>query len=80
MCPLGASYFNVNRPPLKLFATPSLRFHRILVTAPGGTVLRDETQGTETEEGCVETEEAMPVALYKHLLATDKASQLYPVC
>ena len=43
-------------------------------------MLRDETQGTETEEGCVETEEAMPVALYKYLLATDKASQRYPVC
>ena len=43
-------------------------------------MLRDETQGTETEEGCVETKEGMPVALYKHLLATDKVSQLYAVC
>ena len=42
--------------------------------------MRDETPETETEEGCVETEEATFVALYKYLLATDKSSEHYPVC
>ena len=72
-----ASHFEVNRPPLKLFAPPPpLHFHHVLIIAPGGTVLRDETQGTETEEA----EEATFVAVYKHLLATDESSECYPVC
>ena len=50
-------------------------------------MFRDETQGAETEERCVETEEgseeaeeATFVAAYKYLLATDESSEHYPVC
>ena len=55
------------------------------ITAPEGTVLRDEAKGAETEEGSVETEEgsveaeeATFSAVYSYLLATDGSSERYP--
>ena len=49
------------------------------ITAQGGTVLRDETQGATTadccvemEEGNVEGEEATFVAVHNYLLATEE--------
>ena len=57
----------------------------ITCTAPGGTVLRDETQGAkmaegwvEVEEGSVEAEEATFVGVHNYLLATDKSSEGSP--
>ena len=34
----------------------------------------------KTEEGSVEAEDSMFVAVYKYLLATDESSEGYPVC
>ena len=42
-------------------------------------MLRDETQGAETEEGSVETEEATFFAVYNYNLATDELSERYPM-
>ena len=55
------------------------------ITAQGGIVLRDETQGATTADGCVEMEEsnveakeATFVAVHKYLLATEESSERYP--
>ena len=56
------------------------------ITALEGILLRGETQGAETEEGCVEmeegsveTEEATFFAVYNYNLATDESSERYPM-
>ena len=55
------------------------------ITAQGGAVLRDETQGATTADGCVEMEEgnvegeeATFVAVHNYLLATEESSERYP--
>ena len=55
------------------------------ITAQGGIVLRDETQGATTADGCVEmaesnveAEEATFVAVHNYLLATEESSERYP--
>ena len=50
-----------------------------VISAPGDTVLRDETRShdgegcVEMEEGNVEAEEATLVAVHNYLLATEKS-------
>ena len=81
--PPGASNLKVHHPPsIEVIRLPSLRFHFNSTTAPGGTVLHDETQAAEMEEGCMEKMEEGSMEAPRGCVCccVDESSVSYPVC